>query len=238
MKINFINPNTRQELTQAMALSARQVAQPDTAIQSCCPQQGRKSIESAFDASVAAHSVLEFVAQGEQQQVHAHIIACFGDPGLDAARELASAPVIGITQAAFQLASLVCYRFGIVTTIRRTIPFSEQLLVNYGYQHRCSGIRAADIKLHELNAISNNTYQLLKYECLTAIQQDGADGIVLGCGAMSYLAPRLSEDLRVPVIDGVAAAVKAAESLYQLKLTTSKAGQYDYPANQDDAQPR
>jgi allantoin racemase len=81
----------------------------------------------------------------------------------------------------------------------------------------------------DLEELQQDTFEQLKNECLAAIQQDGADSIVLGCAGMSELAQELSSCLNVPVIDGVSAAVKLAESLHQLKLSTSKGGQYAAP---------
>jgi allantoin racemase len=111
----------------------------------------------------------------------------------------------------------------------RTLPASEHLLQRYGYHHLCSGVRATDIPVLELESLSMDTYQLLAEECRKAIKEDGAEAIVLGCAGMSDLANELSEQLNVPVIDGVAAAVKLAESLHQLNLVTSKSGQYGAP---------
>ncbi|CAH0529225.1 aspartate/glutamate racemase family protein [Vibrio hippocampi] len=229
MKINLVNPNTCQGMTDKIALSAAQIAQPGTEIRAISPEHGPESIECAFDETIAAAALLEEIRKGEQLGVDAHIIACFGDPALDAAREIATKPVIGIAGAAFQLASLVSYRFGVVTTMTRTLPASEHLLQRYGYQHLCSGVRATDIAVLDLESIDRDTYNQLKHECELAIQQDGAEAIVLGCAGMSDLANELSEQLNVPVIDGVVAAVKLAESLHQLNLTTSKSGQYASP---------
>ncbi|MEZ9629729.1 aspartate/glutamate racemase family protein [Vibrio breoganii] len=229
MKINLINPNTCQGMTDKIAISAYNVAQPDTVIMASSPTHGPVSIESAFDETIAAAALLDLIQQGEEQRVDAHIIACFGDPALDAAREIATKPVIGIAGAAFQFASLVSYRFGVVTTMTRTLPASEHLLHRYGYHHLCSGVRATDIAVLDLESIDINTYQALKEECLAAINEDGAEAIVLGCAGMSDLAAELSRELEAPVIDGVVAAVKLAESLHQLKLTTSKSGQYARP---------
>ncbi|GEM79792.1 aspartate/glutamate racemase family protein [Vibrio superstes] len=229
MKINLINPNTCQGMTEKIAISAQSVALPDTHIIASSPLHGPVSIESAFDEAIASAALLDVIQQGEQQGVDAHIIACFGDPALDAAREIATKPVIGIAGAAFQLASLVSYRFGVVTTMTRTLPASQHLLQRYGYQHLCSGVRATDIAVLALESIDHNTYQALKKECQRAISEDGAEAIVLGCAGMSDLAHELSQQLAVPVIDGVVAAVKLAESLHQLNLCTSKQGQYAKP---------
>lgn len=229
MKINLINPNTCQGMTDKIAISAQNVALPGTEIIASSPINGPESIESAFDETLAAAALLDVIRSGEEQGVDAHIIACFGDPALDAAREIATKPVIGIAGAAFQLASLVSYRFGVITTMTRTLPASEHLLQRYGYHHLCSGVRATDIPVLELESLSMDTYQQLAEECRKAINEDGAEAIVLGCAGMSDLANELSEQLNVPVVDGVAAAVKLAESLHQLKLTTSKSGQYAAP---------
>ena len=229
MKINLINPNTCLGMTEKIAASARAIALATTEIIASSPTHGPESIESAFDEVIASAALLDVIKQGEEQGVDAHIIACFGDPAIDAAREIATVPVIGIAGAAFQLASLVAYRFGIVTTMTRTLPASEHLLQRYGYQHLCSGARATDIPVLDLENTSDSIYEELKQACQKSIQEDGAEAIVLGCAGMSDLASKLSLDLQVPVIDGVSAAVKLAESLYQLGLKTCKIGQYGAP---------
>ncbi len=229
MKINLINPNTNHGMTDKIAIAAQSAALSSTEITASCPVNGPESIESAFDETLAAAALLDVIRAGEDQGVDAHIIACFGDPALDAAREIATKPVIGIAGAAFQLASLVSYRFGVVTTMTRTLPASEHLLLRYGYHHLCSGVRATDIPVLELERLSKQAYQLLLSECRKAITEDGAEAIVLGCAGMSDLTCELSNELNVPVIDGVAAAVKLAESLHQLGLSTSKSGQYGAP---------
>ena len=53
--------------------------------------------------------------------------------------------------------------------------------------------------------------------------------IVLGCAGMTGLAATLSAELGLPVVDGVAAAVKLAESLVALGLRTSKRDEYATP---------
>jgi len=229
MHINLINPNTCLGMTENIGKSAQAVALGDTHISASSPRHGPESIESAFDEVIASAALLDVIREGEAQNVDAHIIACFGDPALDAAREIATVPVIGIAGAAFQLASLVAHRFGIVTTMTRTLPAAEHLLQRYGYQHLCSGVRATDIAVLDLENISNDVYLALKSECEKAIQIDGAEAIVLGCAGMSNLALQLSEELNVPIVDGVSAAVKLAESLHQLGLKTYKKGQYGAP---------
>lgn len=229
MKIQLINPNTSVTMTDKIAQSALTVALPSSDILARCPEHGPESIECALDETIASAALLDLIADGEKKGVDAHIIACFGDPALDAAREIAQAPVIGIAGAAFQIASLVSHRFGVVTTLSRTVPTAHHLLQRYGYAHLCTGVRATDIPVLALESVHTSLYEQLRQECRQALSQDGAEAIVLGCAGMSDLAAELSQDLQVPVIDGVTAAVKLAESLYSLQLNTAKCGHYGAP---------
>jgi allantoin racemase len=70
--------------------------------------------------------------------VSGHVIACFGDPGLLAARELADKPVVGIAEAAMHMATLVATRFSIVTTLPRTLVIARHLLHQYGFERHCA----------------------------------------------------------------------------------------------------
>ncbi|MFD1383131.1 aspartate/glutamate racemase family protein [Rhodanobacter aciditrophus] len=229
MLIQLINPNTSATMTDAMATSAHQAALPTTQILASTPLHGPQSIECALDEAIASAALLDLIQAGKEQGVDAHIIACFGDPALEAARELADAPVIGIAEAAFQLASIVAFKFGVVTTLSRTLPASEHLLYKYGYERHCSGVRATDIPVLALEHLEPQAYALLKRECEQAMTEDGAEAIVLGCAGMSSLVARLQSELPVPIIDGVSAAVKWAEAIHQLGIKTSKVGHFGAP---------
>jgi allantoin racemase len=72
-------------------------------------------------------------------------------------------------------------------------------------------------------------YRRVEDACRRALDEDGADAIVLGCAGMAPLAERLAHTLGVPVIDGVVAAVKLAEALAGAGWRTSKRGAYAAP---------
>lgn len=229
MKIQVINPNTSLEMTHSIDASAKDVASFSTVIVTVCPKKGVESIEGHYDEAISAIGVLELVQQGKEQGVDGHIIACFGDPALHAAREIADAPVIGIAEAAFHVASLIATKFSIVTTLSRTKIIAEHLLHQYGFIHQCAQIRCIDLPVLALEQDAEATYQRLKESCLLAKNNDGIGAIVLGCGGMSKMVGRLSEEIGIPVIDGVGAAVKLAEALAGLGVKTSKWGDYAYP---------
>ena len=177
----------------------------------------------------AAAGVAEQVRAGDLAGAHAHIIACFGDPGLHAARELAAGPVIGIAEAAFHAATLLATGFSVVTTLTRTCVIAGHLVLQYGFERRCRGIHGTDIAVLELDDPASNAYARILACAEQALAIDRSGAIVLGCAGMADLCHRLQQHLGVPVIDGVAVAVKLAESLVSLGLGTSKRGDYAAP---------
>jgi len=227
--IQVINPNTSQAMTETIGAAACSVAAPTTEILAVCPSQGVPSIEGHFDEAIAAIGVLEQVKAGREQGVCGHVIACFGDPGLLAARELATGPVVGIAEAAMHLATLVATRFSIVTTLPRTVIIARHLLQQYGFEHQCAALHAINFPVLALEDGSGLAQEKVRERCLRAKKEDGSGAIVLGCGGMAQLARELTHELGMPVIDGVTAAVKMVESLVALGLATSKHGDLDYP---------
>src|SRR5919197_2207709 len=90
------------------------------------PDRGPASIESEADTVVAAAEVVALMRSLEPHD--AYLIACFGDPGLDAARELTDRPVVGIGEAAYTATSLVAKRFAVITTLARGVAALEEAL--------------------------------------------------------------------------------------------------------------
>jgi allantoin racemase len=233
LRLNIVNPNTSVAMTQTIAAAAARAARPGTTIRAVESAFGPASIEGPYDGALAVPGLLERIAQGEAERADAHVIACFDDTGLDAARALAGAPVVGIGEAAFHVASLLAHRFAVVTTLARSIPVIEVNLMRYGLDRRCARVRAADVPVLALAEEGSNARARIAGEIAQALDHDGADAIVLGCAGMADLAASLSAEFSVPVVDGVAAAVALAESLAALSLRTSKRGAFAAPLPKD-----
>ena len=227
MNLLVVNPNTTASMTAKIAVAARAVAGADTDIHAVNPESGPVSIEGYYDEAFAVPGLITEIRKHPQSD--ATIIACFDDTGLDAARCITDKPVIGIGEAAFHLASLVSAKFGVITTLPRSIAALEHNLHKYGLANRCAKVRAADVSVLELENPASDARARISAEIQKALREDGAEAIVLGCAGMADLAKALGEEHGVPVIDGVAAAVKLAESLVALGVTTSKAGAYAHP---------
>ena len=232
MNLLLINPNTSAAMTAGIASAARAVAAPGTQVLACQPSFGPLSIEGHFDEAIAAAGVAEQVRRAGADGgpvPDAVVIACFGDPGLDAAREASAAPVLGIAEAAFHVASLLATGFSVVTTMTRTCVIAEHLVHKYGFERRCRGIHGTDIPVLALEEAGEASTAQIEECARSALTHDRSGAIVLGCAGMAGLCATLSQRLGVPVIDGVAAAVKLAEALAALHLGTSKQGDYAAP---------
>lgn len=228
MKIAVINPNTTASMTATIADAARRVAHAETEIVAITSSMGPVSIEGYYDEVFAVPGLLVEIAKAEREGADAIVIACFDDTGLDAARALAGIPVIGICEAALSATSFIAQRFSVVTTMERSRLPVEHLVHRYGMGSRCK-VRAADVPVLSLEDPNSNARDRLRSEISAALKDDRAEAIVLGCAGMADLTAALRQEFGVPVIDGVAAAVKQAESLVAQGLSTAKRGAYASP---------
>ncbi|MQY24173.1 aspartate/glutamate racemase family protein [Nocardia macrotermitis] len=227
MKIRVINPNTTASMTAAIERCARAVAGPGTVVEAVTNTMGPASIESHYDDALAVPGLLAEIVKGEADGVDGYVIACFGDPGLYAARELASGPVLGIAEAAMHTASLLGRGFSIVTTLERTAPHALDLAERYGMSRSCRGVHATDIPVLELD--DPKARNVIAEECHAALARDGSDAIVLGCAGMADLCEYLTAETGVPVIDGVAAGTVMVQALVTLGLRKSGRGEFAAP---------
>lgn len=227
MRIVVVNPNTTASMTSKIGAAARAAANAGTEIVAVNPAYGPASIEGYYDEAFAVPGMIEEMRNAPLCQ--AFVIACFDDTGLDAARCAVEAPVIGIGEAAFHVASLVAGKFSVVTTLSRSIPAISHNLVRYGLSSRCAKVRAAEVAVLELEEPGSAARQRISEEIRRAADEDRAEAIVLGCAGMTDLAQSLAQQHGMPVLDGVACAVKLAEGLVAVGAKTSKIGGYAGP---------
>jgi allantoin racemase len=228
MLIKVINPNTTLSMTEQIGACARAAAGAGTLVQAVSPEMGPASIESHYDEALSVPGLLDEIAKGETDGVDGYVVACFGDPGLDAARELARGPVLGIAQAAMHTATLLGRSFAVVTTLERTVGRAWDLVQQYGMSGSCRSVRACAIPVLELES-DPRARALITAECRRAVAEDRADVVVLGCAGMAGLCADISAEIGAPVVDGVAAATLLVEGLVRLGLRPAAHGEFSSP---------
>ena len=223
MHIHVINPNTSGSMTALIDVTAQAAAGPGTTVTTANPAMGPASIESHYDEALAVPGILAEIAR--VPDADGYVLACFGDPGLDAARELADGPVVGIAEAGMRTAAYLGRGFSVVTTLGRTRGRALDLADRYGCARACLAVRAVEIPVLDLEGAE----PVIAKECAAAVAEDGCDAIVLGCAGMADLAARIAAEVGVPVVDGVAAAVRTVETLVALGLRTGDRGEFARP---------
>ena len=196
MRIVVVNPNTTASMTAKIGAAAKAVASPGVEVRAVNPDFGPPSIEGYFDEAFSVPGLLAEIAKAADAD--AFVVACFDDTGLEAARCATEAPVVGIGEAAFHMASLIADKFSVVTTLPRSIAPIEKNLVKYGLAARCAKVRAADVPVLALEEPGSDAARTIEAEIARALAEDGAEAIVLGCAGMTDLARALERKRRRP----------------------------------------
>lgn len=226
-RLALINPNTDPRHTEAMGEVARETLPAGCEVTAVSPERGPTSIESEADSVIAGAEVAALVR--ELPAHDAYLVACFGDPGVGAARELTEAPVVGIGEAAFQAAATIARRFAVVTTLRRSIPELEDALERHGMRGRCVAVEPLGIPVADQGGHNPDTTAAIVEVGRRVVSERGAEALVLACGGMADVAETVRREVGVPVCDGVAFGAMIAFSLWRCGLSTSKAGAYGWP---------
>jgi allantoin racemase len=226
LRILVTNCNTTEEMTREIANGARAAASPGTEILARTPRWGPESAEGWLDSFLSAAAVLDLL-HAEAEPFDAAVLAGFGEHGREGARELLDVPVVDITEAGAHLACLLGRRYGVVTTLERTRGQIEDSLHTAGLAAHCMAIEGTGLGVLELADADRAASAFVS--AARRARDAGAEVLVLGCAGMTGLHARIAAELSVPVVDGVAAAVRLAESLVALGLRTSRAGSYAQP---------
>jgi allantoin racemase len=158
-----------------------------------------------------------------EHEVHydAFVIACHCDPNLDLCKEITAKPVVGIGEASMKIASMLGHRFSVLSTSPDSVPNKQALVHRYGLDSSLASVHAPKTPAHALDDL-----ELFLQLGREAIQNDGAEVLVLGCAGLCELSNALQTQLGVPVLDGVVCGLIIAEGLVLANYTTSKICRY------------
>ncbi|MCQ2560729.1 MAG: aspartate/glutamate racemase family protein [Clostridia bacterium] len=233
MKIKIINPNTTWDMTESIRKMAESVCDPGTEIIAVSPTIGPASIEGYVDEYMSAIGVVDEVIKGEKEGCDAYIIACFGDPGLEAAREATDKPVLGIAESAMTVAKVIAPYFSVLSVLDRSRKMTDDLVIAYGCRDYCRSVRSTGLEVLEFGRNPEKGLAALIEQGKKAVNEDGAECILLGCAGFVDFVEALNKELGVPVLDGVSPAVKLAEAYVKLGIKTSKVNTYKYPEKKE-----
>lgn len=231
MKIRIITPITNHDWVSETLLVLAQKVRPDVALSGVCLDKGPASVESFYEDAIAAPQVVLRAVEAERDGVDAVIVDCMNDPGLQAAREAVSIPVVGAAQSSMLLASILAHKFSVIATAAREVYPVELLIRRYGLKDKYASTRWVDIPVLDLKRDRSQLLAALTAASVEAIRRDGAHALVFGCTGMIGMAKLLEKNLAEKgldaiVIDPTLAALKWAEILVDLRLAPSR---WSYP---------
>jgi allantoin racemase len=230
--ILVVNVNTSEAVTEVIRASAEAAVSATTRVVALTPGFGPASVESNYESYLSAVGVLDAV-QGYAGEFDAVVHAGFGEVGREALQDVLDVPVLDITEAAAHTACLLGRSYGVVTSLDRAAPAIHDRLLLAGLAGRCAGIRSVDLPVLELEAHPEVTTKAFVDQAGRLVEEDGAEVVLLGCAGMAGVHEAVTSALSVPVVDGVAAAARLAESLVALGLSTSKVRSYAPPRAED-----
>jgi allantoin racemase len=233
MRICVINPNTSESVTDHIRRELEKIKRPDTELTVICPQHGPLSIESAYDEMLAVPHTIELVKWANREGFDAVVIACFSDPGLDAAKEVSDIPVVGIEEATLHMAAMLGHRFSIMTGMSRRIPTREWHVQLLGLDQHYASSPALEMSVLEMDANPVEAKTRILELARKCVQEDRAEVIVLGCAGLAGYAGDIERELGVVVLDPTSVAFKVAEAMADLGLRHSKAGRFSYPPEKE-----
>jgi Asp/Glu/hydantoin racemase len=228
MKLLIINPNISLSVTELIEAEARRAAGPGTELTMRTAAFGVAYIETRAEAAIGAYATLDELAAHHAGH-DAAVVAAFGDPGLEAAREMLPIPVVGLTESALMSAAMLGGRIGIVAISRRIRAWYRETVDRYGMASRLAGIRCLDEPLANIGRVQQDKGEQLVALCQTAIEEDGADVLIIAGAPLAGLARSVAGRIPVPVVDGVNCAVHQAELLARLGVNKATDGSYAAP---------
>jgi len=224
MRLLLINGNTSQSITDRCAVAARAAAGPGTEIVPVTAERGPRIIGTRAENALAAASVIELLST-HGQGCDAALIAVSFDTALDAAREAAPFPVVGMTEAALHAAALLGGQIGFIGPLRRARGVYLETIARTGLASRVAGYRVLDMRPQDYAdpaGLVATTAGIAK----ELIEKDGAESIVVAGAALAGLIDKVQVDVPVPVVDGIAAGVVLAEALVRLNRPKATAGSF------------
>jgi len=236
-KIMFINPVGTGAYDQHILSIIERVRREDAYPTVIHLSKGPDHLEYHYYEHLVTDDMLKEIRRAETQGFDAAVIGCFYDPGLREARELVRMPVVGPAESTMLVACTLGHKFSILVGRRKWLPKMMDNARMYGLRERLASIRPLGIRVTEMLAEQKRLKESAAREARAAVEEDGAEVIIMGCTLESGFADEMSKALGVPMLDPVITSWKFAEmqaDMYSsLGISHSKAYGYESPPKEE-----
>jgi len=202
--VALINANISSGITDDMVEIAQQSAQGRLEIVGLTAPFGARLITCEAELDEAARAVL---ALAPEICADAVIVSAFGDPATEALGEVLNRPVVGIAEASMRAAAKGGRRFAVVTTTPGLARRISERAVQLGLGAFCIDPLATQGDAAALMRSPNDLNRGLRELALRAVDELGAQAVIVGGGPLGRAARSLRDTLSVPVIEPIPEAV-------------------------------
>jgi len=232
-RILYIDPVGQPVVDEGLHFLAAH-KQEETELKMLALPRGPEHLEYRYYEAVVLVDLLHLVQEAEREGFDAAVIGCFYDVGLQAAREVSERmPVIAPCEASTHIAATLGDKFSVIVGRRKWIPEMRENMIKYGMKERLASFKSVDLGVLEFHQDEAETARRFRKAAREAVEDDGAEVIILGCTATFGFHEQLQQELGVPVIDSMIASLKAAEFAAELASrlgwSHSKVGGYESP---------
>jgi allantoin racemase len=208
-RILVINPNSTEAVTADIDKAMEPLRMPGgPAIECVTLNEGPPGIDTQAHVESVVAPITNMV-KSRDNDCSAFVIACYSDPGLHAAREVTSKPVLGIAECGMLTALTLGQRFGVISILRKSIPRHLRYVGQMGLNNRMAGDRAIGLGVVEL-VDEARTFSRMAEVAAQLRDDDGADVLIMGCAGMARYRDRLQRHVGLPVVEPSQAAVSMA----------------------------
>jgi allantoin racemase len=186
-----------------------------------CPFDGLGPAEIA----AAAPIFHEAFRRAEHEGYDAIVPLGMLDLGVDGGRSVVDIPVVAPLQAVLHVAAQVGEHFGVVCYHPSAIPRHRAQTRAYGMESFIAGRRASGFFVQHIAANKNRMVESFLAAARALIEEDGADVIIpqgITQCPIEMKPAWLSDQLGVPVVEGIGAPIKIAAMLASLGLRQSR----------------
>jgi len=188
-------------------------AGPDTEIEVVNLQDGPTTLDSPGDILFCEHAVFQEGMNTSPNDFDAILIDCVFDPAVKALREQSHVPTFGPMHATLPLVSLVASRFSYIARAERQLDWLVDVAEEYGYSEMLASTRALGITYQESR--NPKTFDdAMTRQIRLAIEEDGAQAIVMGSTTMALSDAILASAGKIPIFLPGMVALNVLEQLW------------------------
>jgi len=229
-KILVIIPIVGTQFNEGIKSEVEHVLAPDFTADYANTTKGTCFIESRYAEFLNTESIISLSQEAEKNGYDGIFVDCFGSPGVSIVRELVNIPVLGGFDSGVLMASSISQKFSIITVVPNVIPLIEDEIRDIGLSQNIASIRDVQMPVQDLGNKTKLIAHLFK-QSKAAIEEDGAEAIVLGCTGMIDVVDAVAAELEkanlpAPVIDPSYAAITMLQSLIRCGLSQSRLTYY------------